>query len=202
LIENGEMSTKLSNLFNSNNIFTESKSYPISIYGPLFPIPTRLNYSPLLNDGIEYGSKDNFAIEMKNKSTIKNGRTLIMIGGGTGIVPFISLSQAASISKKDSNQLRFLLNVGKSSESYNSYLFNSVVNKLKQHEEDSQGRLQVKVTNERFEIQQIQEWISSNKNGTYFWICGPPAMCRDVRSKLLQVSFKSQQIFLLGVEDR
>ena len=213
LVPNGKFSSLLISTLKLESITSTFKdwtrcSIPCDVYGPLLPLPSRFGYLPY------YGS-----------DSPNDDRTIIMIGAGTGITPFLSVINAALHNKGDHTVLRLLSLSGvdrKESRNENTFssLIESEISRLKILSETGKQIKIHKCTRfegfnfqERFNTEMLDSVAKGLLNAapsdscdptrTVVWICGPPGFAQQCSVDILKYTrLKRDQMFLWGVDDR
>lgn len=233
LVKGGAFSTLLSSTLGLQEAVSDSTeqewkkcSHPCGIYGPLLPLPSKFGYCPSYSLG-------------KISESFSTPPTLIMIGGGTGAMPFFGIIEAALKNKNDKTLLRLLSLSGTNKEKENhpntKYDFGAfIATKIEEVQLSTNslsgnhpGRNRFIGTNTRskFDVSMLESWIrypsvpartgpsavrTCGTDNMVVWICGPPGFGESCRSALTKTSvetkakglFHSDQIFVLGVDDR
>jgi NAD(P)H-flavin reductase len=207
LVRNGAFSSVLLPLLGLDldrppkNGWTEC-SLDCGVYGPLLPLPARFGYRP-------YYSPVNSCHSDPYRPT------LIMIGGGSGVMPFFSVISAALKNKNDGTTLKLLSLSGSSqgtegsgpdsSSDFGTYIENKI-NQLhisSKNETDSDpavnDRFEAINSRKRFQTSMLDSWIQdpteqvskdssavrTPAHSTIVWICGPPGFGEDCRIALM-----------------
>jgi NAD(P)H-flavin reductase len=177
-------------------------SIDCGVYGPLLPLPARFGYRPYYSP----------------VSSCRNDPyrpTLIMIGGGSGVMPFFGIIAAALKNKDDRMTLKLLSLSGSSqgtkgsgpdsSSDFGTYIEDKI-NQLyisSKNEKDSgpavTSRFEGVNSRERFQTSMLDSWIPdptgqvskdssavrTPARSTIVWICGPPGFGEDCRIALM-----------------
>ena len=189
------------------------------IYGPIRPLPSKFGYRPYFSSG-------------KSLEVDPLRPTLIMIGAGSGSMPFFSVIEAALKNKKDETQLKLLALSGgsKGSDSEKACDLGAFVDgKISQLHLLTKSVTETKTdlgagrfigvnSRERFSLSMLDSWIQIPSEPTrtntsavltaatermIVWICGPPGFGEECRSALVKgKGFLRDQIFVLGIDDR
>lgn len=189
------------------------------VYGPLRPLPSKFGYRPYYSSG-------------KSLEVDPLRPTLIMIGAGSGTMPFFSVIDAALKNNRDQTLLKLLAlsggSKGKDSEKTGD-LGTFVEGKINQLHLSTKSAADTKTdlgkdrfigvnTHERFTLSMLDSWVQnppvSTRKGSpavltaitdrmIVWICGPPGFGEECRSALVKgKGFHRDQIFVLGIDDR
>jgi hypothetical protein len=191
----------------------KSCACPCGLYGPLLPLPSKFGYLPhyesdYINDNEEC-------------------RTIIMIGAGTGVMPYFNIIEAALKIKNDNTIIKLLSLSGTvSADSSNSEGLGGFVEEKIKDLTDLSMKSDSKASNRfigvnsssRFQVSMLDDWIRekskpsspndtvlhrSEIDRTIVWVCGPPGFGQSCRSLLVkEKNFRVNQIFILGVDDR
>lgn len=220
LVRNGAFSSVLRPLLNVDFDGPQGRgwndcSLDCAVYGPLLPLPAKFGYRPYYSP-------------IKSCDSDPCRPTLIMIGGGTGVMPFFSVIAAALKNRNDKMVLKLLSLSGSSpriegidSESSSDFVafIEEKINRLNSSSIDpaEKARFQGINSRERFQTSMLDSWIqdpsrrfskdaSAERTATdnmVVWICGPPGFGEKCRTALIvQKGFYRDQIFMLGIEDR
>lgn len=190
---------------------------PCGLYGPLLPLPSKFGYLP---------HYDSDYINDNEKC-----RTIIMIGAGTGVMPYFNIIEAALKIKNDNTIIKLLSLPGSISNNSSDHngLCKFIVKKIKEltdlslklkSDNMSSNRFMSMNCSSRFQSNMLDNWLyekskplsdndddtvthRSEIDRTIVWICGPPGFGRSCRSMLVkEKKFRIRQIFVLGVDDR
>ena len=189
---------------------------PCGLYGPLLPLPSKFGYLPYY---------DSDYINDNEKC-----RTIIMIGAGTGVMPYFNIIEAALKIKNDNTIIKLLSLPGSISNSSSNHdgLCKFIVKKIKdltdlslklKSDNMSSNRFMSINCSSRFQSNMLDKWLydksaplsdnddtithRSEIDRTIVWICGPPGFGQSCRSMLVkEKKFRIRQIFVLGVDDR
>lgn len=188
-----------------------------SIYGPLLPLPSKFGYRPYFSAG-ECGNDDPLR------------PTLIMIGAGSGAMPFLSVIEAALKNKEDKTLLKLLSLSGASKQSdsdkktdFGTFMQDKInqlqlPTKAGTGTDPVHGRFVGVNQRERFALSMLDSWIqdplkskrtdasavlAAATDRMIVWVCGPPGFGEQCRSALVKgKGFHREQIFVLGADDR
>lgn len=212
LIPEGKFSTLLISTLKLESISSMCKEWtccliPCDVYGPLLPLPSRFGYLPY------YGTPSSNEV-----------RTIVMIGAGTGVTPFLSVLNAALRNKEDQTILRLLSLTGVDREKRNAENFSSLIeaeiSRLKVLSETGRQIMENKCTrfmginfHTRFDKEMLESVAPGLQNAapldschpsrTVVWICGPPGFAQHCSLEVIKhTKLKRDQIFLWGVDDR
>ena len=190
---------------------------PCGLYGPLLPLPSKFGYLP------HYESD---CINDNEKC-----RTIIMIGAGTGVMPYFNIIEAALKIKNDNTVIKLLSLSGTTTSTSTSSNCNGlsgfIEKKIKdltdlsmklQSNSKTSNRFFGVNSSSRFQVSMLVDWIHdqskpsttndtvlhrSEIGRTIVWVCGPPGFGQSCRSSLVrEKNFRVNQIFILGVDDR
>eukprot|EP00096_Caligus_rogercresseyi_P005626 TRINITY_DN2159_c0_g2_i3.p1 TRINITY_DN2159_c0_g2~~TRINITY_DN2159_c0_g2_i3.p1 ORF type:complete len:247 (-),score=41.19 TRINITY_DN2159_c0_g2_i3:186-926(-) len=124
-----------------------------------------------------------------NTINAKEPHRLVLIAGGVGINPLISMAlHASDIGLPVETHLLY------SAKTEEELIFKNELDALTQR--DSGFHVQYRVTNSeaRIGVNDLEGFLSTDKP-TYFYICGPAAMIKDVNASLLQRGVTKEKIF-------
>ena len=188
---------------------------PCGLYGPLLPLPSKFGYLPHYDS--DYINDD------------EKCRTIIMIGAGTGVMPYFNIIEAALKIKNDDTIIKLLSLPGSfpNNSSNHNGLCKFIVEKIKdltdlslklKSDNMSSTRFTSMNLSSRFQSNMLDDWLydkskplsdndtvihRSEIDRTIVWICGPPGFGKSCKSMLVkEKKFRIRQIFVLGVDDR
>ena len=204
------------------------------VYGPLFHLPSKFAYFPHDGVNVKINSDTNDASLSSLSSSVSSSLSspspvLILIGGGTGICPFLNIIEASLRSHTDTTRIILISLVGehnkgearKDDKNLNSFSI-FIREKIKYLMPSSKGRLECLTITTRFNKYTLAPWFcdesynNSRTDNIRVWICGPPGFGANVSNSLTtpagklrntieqeyDLSFDREQIFILGTDDR
>lgn len=110
------------------------------------------------------------------------GKDIIMIAGGIGITPFMSI-----VENTKTNNMKIFY----SSSNKNNLIYREKLERL----EKNKDNLEVFIKNSRFELNEIISELPSNKDNVVILLSGPLEMCKFWKKELKNMGIKSNQIF-------
>jgi NAD(P)H-flavin reductase len=177
-------------------------SLDCGVYGPLLPLPARFGYRPYYSP-------------VKRCHSDPYRPTLIMIGGGSGVMPFFSVIAAALKNKNDRMILKLLSLSGSSqgtkgsgpdsTSDFGTFIEDKInqLNISSKNETESDPAVNARFeginSRKRFQTSMLDSWIQdpieqvskdtsavrTAADSTIVWICGPPGFGEECRIALM-----------------
>jgi ferredoxin-NADP reductase len=147
LVPEGVFSTLLRSVLKDGQRTYLDCSIACNVYGPLYPLPARFGYVP------SYGGDDD------NSSSCPH---LLLVGAGTGILPFLDIIAAALTNNRDKTKIKLIFLSGYKAvdgdNGFEEYVKNRIDNMRRK---SINGRFEAQIVRERLSMKTLNDWATS-----------------------------------------